>query len=417
LEGANRQIEPGQFTEAKPSTEERKHKPDAPTPRIQAAPTHHPQPSDRRELERELAQFKHDNLSGRDLERIVELLEKFNATRNGERGTHGNDADAAGDEDERAEGLPTDEEITEKEQGTQETQETEQEEEDDAEGEQLGDSPAEDGGMTAQGQEEQGIPSAGQEGEEGAGTSPQPQLGGEGIGIGDEWGQDGEGEMGFMGRGNRGAAGLRNNPAQWRGTPENMGERQDIPRFNMPLSNEAAQTLTAAFLNELIMDDVAPAFGGRLARLMNPEQGASFAQQHQMALDLWMPTIQERERLLRSLEYVVGRLLLQDCITTGQFAEYGALFDEHLKAQTTIAGAGAETHLKDMEALAVLLSRYKERAHLLRIIVSQLSTAMQRLLSRRMPIYAKSSGGKLDVRKTIRQSLQYGGIPMDFIYR
>ena len=42
-EGANGKIEQGQFTEAKPSTEERKHEPGAPVSRIQAAPTHHPQ--------------------------------------------------------------------------------------------------------------------------------------------------------------------------------------------------------------------------------------------------------------------------------------------------------------------------------------------------------------------------------------
>ena len=136
-----------------------------------------------------------------------------------------------------------------------------------------------------------------------------------------------------------------------------------------------------------------------------------------MALELWMLTDQERERLLQSLEYVVGRLLLQDCITPEEFAEYSALFDEYLKAQITIAGAGAETHLKNVVMMATLLTEYKSEAPLLRVIVSRLNTAMHRLLSRRMPIYAKSSGGKLDVRKTIRQSLQYDGIPMEFIYR
>ena len=211
----------------------------------------------------------------------------------------------------------------------------------------------------------------------------------------------------------------RGNPAQ-RGVnefnPQNI-ENPNIPRFNMPLSFGAAQTLAAALVQELVMFNVPPSLGGRLARLMNPEQGRNLAQQHQTALELWMLTDQERERILQSLEYVVGRLLLQDCITPEEFAEYSVLFDEYLKAQTTIAGAGAESHLKDIAAMATLLTRYKSEASLLNVIVSRLSTAMHRLLSRRMPIYAKSAGGKLDVRKTIRQSLQYGGLPMEFIYR
>jgi len=403
-------IKPGQSAETDISAEQPQQQPGTPSPRIQAAPTHHPQMPDRRELERELAQLMpardgasfHDNLSGRDLERIIELLEDLNAMQNAAREAQDEGAETTGEHtNERAVTPPTDADTTEGQQDEQETSPEEQ-----AENEQLEEAHAADAGMSAEQEDEQGTG-----GEESA-PSLQPQKGGDHTGAGTPGECEHQQGVFLQGRGNGVAAGSYNNTAQRRGEAQNMA-----PRFNMPLSLGAAQTLAAAFVHELVMDNVVPPLGGRLARLMNPEQGLSFAQQHQMALELWMVTDQERKRLLQSLEYVVGRLLLQDCITPEKFAEYSALFDEYLKAQTTIAGTGAETHLKNVDVLATLLTRYKERGPLLRMIVSQLSAAMHRLLSRRMPIYTKSSGGKLDVRKTIRQSLQYGGIPMEFIYR
>jgi len=381
-------------------TEQTQRQLNMPPPRIQAAPTHHPQTLDQKELERELAQFVYNNLSGRELERIVELLESLNAMQNATHTTQDEDA-ITERTSERAEESPTDTGIAEAQQNEQEPSPKEQADE------QLEDENTGDAEMLAEEQQDEqaGTPAEQGEGDEGDAPSFQPQQGGDGMGAGEP-----------EGRGNRGGIGTHGNPAQQRGGTRNM-DNSGIPRFNMPLSLEAAQTLVAAFLHELVLDNAAPPLGGRLARLMNPEQGVSFAQQHQMALDLWVPTEQERERLLRSLEYVVGRLLLQDCITPEKFAEYSALFDEFMKAQITIAGAGAETHLKDVGVLATLLSQYRAKSPLLRVIVSRLTAAMHRLLSRRMPIYTKSSGGKLDVRKTIRQSLQYGGIPMEFIYR
>ena len=401
-------IEPSQSAEPNIPTEQLQHHPTEQSqhhPNIQAAPTHHPQMPDQAELERELSQFMHDNLSGRDLERIIELLEKLNAIQNAARLT----------ENEQLEELPMDAEMMLEQQGDQETSSVEHP--DFIGEEQGGNGDSELSGQSQQNDDGPGTGNAVDFDEIGTSLDVGPGVAEFTLRQGEE------GERGFMGRGNHDTSGssrsFRDNPVQ-RGAnavdPQNM-ENSDIPRFNMPLSFGAAQTLAAAFVQELIMFNVPPSLGGRLARLMKPEQGRNLVQQHQMALELWMLTDQERERLLRGLEYVVGRLLLQDFITPEEFAEYSALFDEYLKAQTTIAGAGAETHLKDIAALVTLLTEYKSEKRLLRVIVSRLSTAMHRLLSRRMPIYTKSAGGKLDVRKTIRQSLQYGGIPMEFIYR
>ena len=427
-EGTSSNIETSPPTETKIPTEQQpQHHSNEQSqnhPNIQAAPTHQPQMSDRLDIERELAQFMHDNLSGRDLERIIELLEELNAMQNAARLT----------ENEQLERLPTDGDMMSEQQDEQGMPSEEQGE--------NGDEKSDQSGQYQQNDDGPGAGDALDSDEIGTSLDVGPGLGelapgqsGEGemgfMGRGNREGsgladlalhQGGEGEMGLMGRGNRGAGSTRNfrdnssqrhaNPVE----PQSM-ENPDGPRFNMPLSFGAAQTLAAALVQELVMFNVPPSLGGRLARLMNPEQGQNLAQQHQMALELWMLTDQERERLLQSLEHVVGRLLLQDAITPEEFAEYSALFDEYLKAQITIAGTGAETHLKNIAMMATLLTEYKSESRLLRVIVSRLSTAMHRLLSRRMPIYAKSTGGKLDVRKTIRQSLQYGGIPMEFIYR
>ena len=429
-------FEPTPSAEAKIPTEQfQSH------PNIQAVPTHHPQIQDQEEIERELAQFMHDNLSARDLEQIIELLEKLDKIQDAVRlagserlespwrwqpGQATPDDEQAGNEDIKdgenvdKQELPTDADEMSEQQNDQGTSDEEQKgngRSDDGEAvdsDEIGTSLDMDAGLGESALEQ------GDEGEIG--------LMGRGIHEGAGLGnlnlrQDLEGEMGFMGRGNHGAAGsnqnFRDNSMQQNNdaiAPQNT-TNQNISRFNVPLSLEAAQILSAAFVQELVMFNVPPSLGGRLARLMNPEQGQNLAQQHQMALELWMLTDQERERLLQSLEHVVGRLLLQDAITPEEFAEYSALFDEYLKAQITIAGAGAETHLKNIAMMATLLTEYKSESRLLRVIVSRLSTAMHRLLTRRMPIYTKSAGGKLDVRKTIRQSLQYGGVPMEFIYR
>ena len=369
---------------------------------------------DRTEINRELAQFMHDNLSGRDLERIIELLEDLNEMQHAARGA----------QNERLENLLTDSDTTMEQQVEQpDSIGSEPEESEDTEAAESTNEQSEDlstgADMMAEQEDEQEGLSGGQAEDEESGPSLQPQQGDDGMGAGKPRERKNQRSVFLQRGGNRAPGSSRGNPAQRRGDvfdTQNM-EGPDVPRFNMPLSLEAAQTLAAAFVQELVMGNAAPPLGGRLARLMNPEQGGNFAQQHQMALELWMLTDREREQLLRSLEYVVGRLLLQDCITPEEFAEYSALFDEQLKAQTTIAGAGAETHLENVDMLAALLTRYKSEAPLLGVIVSRLSTAMHRLLSRRMPIYTKSTGGKLDVRKTIRQSMQYGGIPMEFIYR
>jgi len=426
--GTSSNIEPNPPTETKIPTERQpqRHSNEQPQnhPNIQAAPTHQPQMSDRLDIERELAQFMHDNLSGRDLERIIGLLEELNAMQNAARLA----------ENEQLERLPTDGDMMSEQQDEQGMSSEEQGE--------NGDEKSEPSGQYQQNDDGPGAGDALDSDEIGTSLDMGPGLGelnpgqsGEGemgfMGRGNREGsgladlalhQGGEGEMGLMGRGNRGAGSTRNfrdnspqrhtNPVD----PQSM-ENPDVPRFNMPLSFGAAQTLAAALVQELTMFNVPPSLGGRLARLMNSEQGQNLAQQHQMALELWMLTDQERERLLQSLEHVVGRLLLQDAITPEEFAEYSALFDEYLKAQITIAGAGAETHLKNIAMMATLLTEYKSESRLLHVIVSRLSTAMHRLLTRRMPIYTKSAGGKLDVRKTIRQSLQYGGVPMEFIYR
>ena len=189
------------------------------------------------------------------------------------------------------------------------------------------------------------------------------------------------------------------------------------PRFTMPLSFEAAQVLAAASVQESAMGHIEASVAGRLAGLMNPEQGRSFLQEYNVALEDTGLADRERQRLLEGLEYAAGKLLFEDRITPEEFAAYGALFSEHVEAQATTARTGAETHLKDVHALTGLLTRYRSDAQLLRLIVSRLSAALERLASRRMPIYAKSFGGKLDVRKTVRRSLQYDGVPMEFIYR
>jgi len=100
--GTSSNIEPNPPTETKIPTERQpqRHSNEQPQnhPNIQAAPTHQPQMSDRLDIERELAQFMHDNLSGRDLERIIGLLEELNAMQNAARLA----------ENEQLERLPTD---------------------------------------------------------------------------------------------------------------------------------------------------------------------------------------------------------------------------------------------------------------------------------------------------------------------
>ncbi|MBM3240075.1 VWA domain-containing protein [Candidatus Poribacteria bacterium] len=378
-------IEPGPPAESNIPTKQSQHHPN-----IQAVPTDYSQMPDRAEIERDLAQFMHDNLSARDLERIIELLENLHAIQNAMRLTDN-------------EGLLPDEEMM-----------PERQNEEGASGEQAGNEYM-DKQLDELTTDEETLSE--QQGTQGTSPVEHPDF------IGEEQDDNGESELSDQSQQNDDCPGTVDVVYS-----DEFGTSLDIDpgvgnaalgqsNFSIPLSLEAAQTLSAALVRELAMFNVSPPLGGRLARLMNPEQGQILARQHQMALELWMLTDQEHERLLQSLEYVVGRLLLQDCITPEEFAEYSALFDEYLKAQITIAGAGAETHLKNVAALATLLTQYKSEAPLLRVIVLRLSTAMHRLLTRRMPIYAKSAGGKLDVRKTIRQSLQYGGIPMEFIYQ
>ncbi|MFQ6044276.1 MAG: hypothetical protein ACE5PV_25770, partial [Candidatus Poribacteria bacterium] len=216
-------------------------------PNIQVAPTHHPQMPDQVELERELSQFMHDNLSGRDLERIIELLEKLNAIQNAARLA----------ENEQLEESQHTEQAENKDTGAAE----------DTDEEQLGELPTDADTMAEQG--DQGTSPEEEAGNGESELSGQSQKNDDAPGAGDEiypdeiessldmgpgvgelaLGQSGKGEMGFMGRGNRSAAGSprqnsRGNPVQRSANgfdPQNM-ENPNIPRFNIPLSLEAAQT-------------------------------------------------------------------------------------------------------------------------------------------------------------------------------
>ena len=338
-----------------------------------------PQKSDRAELLEKLAKFAHDNLSGQDLEQITDLLENLRVMpeENAERM-----ADGEGEKGRTGE------------QGMKEDR--------------NGDEKSESGDS---GQE--GVEEGRNEQQEGMEDRENSQAEDAGNGVG----EDGKGPQPTARNGENGKAeGVKGQHSTTDNSNGRMG-KSTASRFNLPLSPEAAQSLARAFVSELVNGEVKPSLGGQLARLMNPEQGRNLIQQHLLSLDLWFLTEQEHARLLESLEYVVGRLLLQEWITPAEFVEYSKRFDEHLKAQTTVAGAGAETHLKSVEMLERLLIQYRSKSGLQGAVVRQLSTAMYRLLSRRMPIYAKSASGVLDVRKTVRQSLQYGGIPMEFIYR
>ena len=334
-------------------------------PLSQQAASDQPQRLDRSELMNEVAQFTDDNLSGRDLERIIELLEHLQAIQEA----------ATEDGDEEKEG---------REEGKD--------------------------GRTKEGERPQSAIGKGEKGREGEGENSE-------LGCG-QMGESTSSRFTAPFRESRPGMGGSAHPEESHAPgPAFQSSLQNLPPFHFPFSPEAAQALTGVFVEALINGDILPSLGGRLTQLMNPEQGRNLARQHQTASELWLLTERERDRLLAGLECVVGRLLLDGSIAPQEFAEYSALFDESLKAQTTIAGAGAETHLKNVEALDTLLTQYKSSAPLQGAIVRQLSATMHRLLSRHAPIYAKSAGGKLDVRKTIRQSLQYGGSPMEFIYR
>jgi uncharacterized protein with von Willebrand factor type A (vWA) domain len=161
---------------------------------------------------------------------------------------------------------------------------------------------------------------------------------------------------------------------------------------------------------------ISPDAAARLAAALLSSLARAFTAQVTGALKE-NPSPLRQERLRDALESIAGRMLAEGQLSNAEAVKLLTAADEALKLQATLSGAGLRSLLHDADALADLFHRYRHRRDALPTLVTKLSDALRKLLTRPSPVMARSDSGRLDFRATMRESLPYGGVPLEFRFR
>lgn len=155
---------------------------------------------------------------------------------------------------------------------------------------------------------------------------------------------------------------------------------------------------------------------GEVAAMLEPSLARSFAARFSAGLGAALSP-GKRDQLRKAVESLAARLLAEGLISPGDAARLASAADEELRLGLVVAGAGLRSALQDAEALSALLDRYRRRRDILPTLVAKLVDALRYMMTKPSPVLEPSDLGRLDVRGTIRASLPYGGIPLEFRYR
>ena len=182
-------------------------------------------------------------------------------------------------------------------------------------------------------------------------------------------------------------------------------------------SPSLAQRMGASFIHHLLEGEMEPDFGSKLVSRFDDQQAANLINQFRQARQFWGLSEEEREKLAEGLDAVLGELWAERRIDADEMARIAAEFQPVIKARIESRKGGIESALRDHRRFELLLRELRFEPEAMGVLVRRLSEALENLLTRRIPVYRRSSGGAIDMRATLRKSLEYFGLPMEIVFR